>query len=126
MIAFEVTANGEKICTAGVGQRGVLTAILSWVGREAPSKSPDSEQESPVEELKLQVGGLTGNAKDGRERVTWMAGDLRPGDVITINVVETETADEPRVRKRDDPDQIEKDRRAYYEQLRKEYGDAPA
>src|SRR5262245_1448999 len=104
MIAFEVTANGEKVCTAGVGNLGVLTAILSWVGREAPLKSAYSEQEWPAEELKLEVGGLTGKARDGRENLKWMSGDLRPGDVITIRVVETETADEPRVRKREDPE----------------------
>ena len=126
MIAFEVTANGEKVCTAGVGKLGVLSAILSWVGREAPLKSPYSEELWPAEELKLEVGGLAGNAKDGHENLKWMSGDLRPGDVITIRVLETDTADVPRVRKREDPELVEKSKRAYYEQLRREYGDAPA
>jgi hypothetical protein len=118
MIAFEITANGEKVCTAGVGKHGVLSAILSWVGRDAPVEAVNSGRQWPAEELKLEVGGLVGNAKDGHENLKWMSGDLRPGDVITIRVLETDTADQPRVRKREDPDLVEKSKRAYYEQLR--------
>jgi hypothetical protein len=30
--AFVVRVNGKRLCTAGVGCNGVLTAIVNWVG----------------------------------------------------------------------------------------------
>src|SRR5262249_30241625 len=30
--AFVVRVNGKRLCTAGVGPNGVLTAIVNWVG----------------------------------------------------------------------------------------------
>lgn len=30
MKCFEVTINGEKMCTAGIGDSGALTAIISF------------------------------------------------------------------------------------------------
>ena len=35
MTAFEVYLNGEKLCTAGLGEAGVTSAILSWRGTQA-------------------------------------------------------------------------------------------
>jgi hypothetical protein len=30
MIAFEIHLNGEKLCRAGIGDSGVLSAIVTW------------------------------------------------------------------------------------------------
>lgn len=35
MRSFNVSLNGKKLCLAGVGERGVLSAIISWVGEIA-------------------------------------------------------------------------------------------
>jgi hypothetical protein len=46
MRAFEVSLNGKKLCLAGIGDDGVLTAIVDWVtGRDRA-------------DLFLEVGGL--------------------------------------------------------------------
>jgi hypothetical protein len=75
MIAFEVWVNGEKKCTAGVGDKGVLNAIMN--GPSHPH---------------LSVGGLS-----GEEHVRWLErnGELKVGDEVTIRIVETDQIDEP-------------------------------
>jgi hypothetical protein len=37
MTAFEVHLNGKSLCTAGIGEDGVLTALATWVSRAVPS-----------------------------------------------------------------------------------------
>jgi len=37
MRAFEVYINGERACLAGIGDDGVLTAIVSWVSKYPPT-----------------------------------------------------------------------------------------
>jgi len=62
MITFEVTHNGQQICTAGVNGRGVVSAIVTWI-----SRAPDTLANAPVEfredlsheKFDLLVGGLT-------------------------------------------------------------------
>lgn len=78
MIAFEVLVNGKKLCTAGVGEKGVLNASI--LGPKSP---------------RLRVGGLC-----NEEHVVWIsprpaAHELKAGDEVTIRVVETDVADEP-------------------------------
>lgn len=75
MIAFEVWVNGEKKCTAGVGDEGVLTVIVN---------GPDHPH--------LSVGGLS-----GEEHLRWLKRGfmLKVGDEVTVRVVETEAVDEP-------------------------------
>ena len=38
MICFEVSLNGERLYLAGIGEAGVLTAILSLGANAAPDK----------------------------------------------------------------------------------------
>lgn len=59
MKCFEVTINGEKVCTAGVGDDGVLTSIVSFVKRNTASdESAESQNNGCSESLDLRVGGL--------------------------------------------------------------------
>ena len=83
MKCFEVTVNGVKVCTAGVGDSGVLTSILSLVKRN------DSET------LDLRVGGLAHRTADVTEHLEWFRQDLDVGDEITIKIVEAFECDEP-------------------------------
>src|SRR5207244_13340347 len=55
MIAFEVSLNRKRVCTAGVPDFGVLSAILSWV-RRRPDQSRGGK--TIEEELTAEVGGL--------------------------------------------------------------------
>jgi hypothetical protein len=47
MKAFEVFINGHRLCLAGVGDNGVLSAIVNWVG--GPARD---------EHIFLSLGGL--------------------------------------------------------------------
>jgi len=39
MIGFAVSLNGRHLYTAGAGNRGVMSASVTWVFREAPASS---------------------------------------------------------------------------------------
>lgn len=89
MIAYEVYVNGEKVCVASVGESGVLTAILSWVGSRGSAKN---------DLLDLRIGGLV-----HADHVRWLSETttISVGDEVTIRVVEITAlseADEPRER----------------------------
>ena len=125
MIAFEISIDGEKRCTAGVPDLGVMSAIASWVRRVA--HDPASGEPIPgrfEEELALEVGGLTHDPDGGAVHVRWLRQPLQPGQRITLTVVETEAADPPRSRERTDPAWTEQRKREYFERMKREFGEA--
>ena len=125
MIAFEVSIDGRKKCIAGVPDVGVASVIASWVRRA--SRDPASGEPIPgqfEEELTLDVGGLEHDPDGAPVHVEWLRESLKPGQQITLAIVETEQADPPRTRDREDPTWTERRKREYYERLRREYGDA--
>jgi hypothetical protein len=81
MRAFVVHLNGKLLCTAGIGNNGVLTAMADWCG------SPRSHRELPVN---FTVGGLDSNTN---EDVEWVQLELADGDEVCIRVVETDKVD---------------------------------
>jgi len=125
MIAFEISIDGQKRCTAGVPDLGVTSVIASWVRRVA--RDPASGQLIPgrfEEELTLDVGGLAHYPDGTSVQVRWLRQHLKVGQQIALAVVETTDADSPRTREREDPTRAERQKRAYYERLKREYGDA--
>ena len=125
MIAFEISIDGQKQCTAGVSGPGVTTVTASWVHR--PAHDPTSDELIPGrfdEELMLDVGGLAHDPDGAPVYLTWLRQPLKPGQQIMLAVVETEHADAPHARKREDPAWTAQRKRAYYERLKREYGDA--
>lgn len=125
MIAFEIAIDGRKTCTAGVSPSGVTSVIASWVGR--PSREPTSGEAISggfEEELTLDVGGLTHDPDGASVHVSWLRQPLRPGQQITVAVIDTESADAPRTRQREDSAWAAQRKREYYERLKREYGDA--
>ena len=56
MLCFEVWKNGQKLTTAGVSEAGVLSFILSWVGKERNASSIAGSS----------AGTIEGNALCGR------------------------------------------------------------
>jgi hypothetical protein len=124
MIAFEVSIDGRKACTAGV-PAGVTSVIATWVRR--PSRDPESGE--PIddrfeEELTVEVGGLTHDEDGASVHLKWVREPLAVGQQVTLAVVETETADPPRSREREDPTWVAQRKRQYYERLKREYGEA--
>jgi hypothetical protein len=108
MRAFKVHLNGKRLCLAGIGDEGVLTASVVWAtGRDGADQV-------------LEVGGLIGPT---RENVSWTKRKpLRVGDQIQIEVVEVSGVDEPIERHRTDPKQRLKAKKNYVRMMAKELG----
>ncbi len=91
MICFEVSVNGEKLCTAGIGEYGVLSCILSWVKRHPDRYKPEMPIEFLDEELHLDVGGI-----EDKESIKWLKDfNLEVGSEISIRIIESDYTDEP-------------------------------
>jgi len=110
MIAFEVSINGKKGTTAGVGDYGVLSAIVSWVKRRVDGS----------EEMTFEVGGLISDDRQ-TENLRWLCENLNIGDEVTIRIVEVpqvEPASERKARSGQDDAEAEK---AYYQRLKEKF-----
>jgi hypothetical protein len=106
MIAFVVSVNGHQVCTIGVGESGVLGAHVSWTGR--PGEQGD---------LDLSIGGLDTQTD---EHVRWPhPPEIKVGDSVTIQVVETHTVDAPTDRKT--PAQLREEERAFLTEMEAEH-----
>ncbi|MBN9517644.1 hypothetical protein J0H58_03850 [bacterium] len=98
MIAFVVSVNGQRVGTIGIGDSGVLTAHMTWVGR--PGEAGD---------LDLGIGGLDSRTD---EHLRWPdPPEIRVGDTVTIQVIETEAVDPPTDRKT--PAQLREEERQF-------------
>jgi hypothetical protein len=80
MTAFEIYLNGKKLCVAGTGDDGVLSAIVDCVSRSREYR------------LELAVGGLV-SAKQNHLR--WENRVLQVGDEVIVRIVETAKVDPP-------------------------------
>ena len=80
MKAFIIYRNGEKLCTAGIGTNGVLSAIVDWVGR------------SDKGNFNMHVGGLDSTTE---EHVEWKVPAIGIGDEVSIRLIESAEADQP-------------------------------
>jgi hypothetical protein len=117
MRAFALYLNGKKIGTAGVGDDGVLSAIISWVSRK--SRATSAKGRGAVEEMHVDLGGLS-NETD--EHLRWHQRPLRVGDEICIKVLEAASVDKPRHRqKRNRTEELRQEKR-YVRQTAKRLG----
>ncbi len=108
MRAFDVYLNQRKLCRAGIGDNGVLTAIVNWVAGDGRR------------DLFLQVGGLM-TPQD--EHVRWVSQKrLRVGDRISVKVVEARSADKPSKAYRINPAETLKAKKCYVRSIAKELG----
>jgi hypothetical protein len=99
---FEVSINGEKACTAGIQDFGVLSAIVTRVKRNPnkvnPSKLKNSTLEEFLEELtEIEITGLDSNDSAGEhgKHVHWLRQVLKAGDEIIIRVLPPGESDAP-------------------------------
>lgn len=108
MRAFEISLNGKKLCVAGIGDSGVLSAIVNWVARENTG------------DLFLDVGGLI---TPPDEHVSWIRQKrLQVGNRVQIKVIEAISVDRPKGRKRPDSGQLLRARKLYVRRMAKELG----
>jgi hypothetical protein len=104
MIGDEVFLNGKRFCLAGVGDTGVLSAILTWVN----SRSIGHD---------LHVGGLANS-----EHLDWGKHELHVGDIVEVRVLNVATVDTPSRYIPVDPGDAEERERQEYERLKRKYG----
>jgi hypothetical protein len=99
MIAFEVSLNGKRICTAGADDLGVLTTIVSACGKLGKKTVPARPDETSGEVF-YSVGGLTSRSDPKKNvHVRWKSvAPLKLGDVVQVKVVETEKVDRAKSR----------------------------
>jgi len=103
MTVFDVYVNGQRRCRAG-GDCSVLTAICDWVRLSGPAARTARRLGHPVEESRLQVGGLS-----ERSHVSWVDQRLRLGDRVEIVLARALKADRPRAREpRQGPPELER------------------
>jgi hypothetical protein len=117
MRAFALYLNGKKLGTAGVGDQGVLTANITWVGRKSQVTSP--KRTVGVEEIGVALGGLN-PATD--EHLRWHQRPLRLGDEVCIKVIEAESVDKPQHRQRRNRAQELRQQQTYVRQMAKTFG----
>ena len=108
MRAFEVFVNQKRLCLAGIGDDGVLTAIVTFATKNGVR-----------DDLELHVGGLISRV---RENVTWTNQPLNVGDEIRVKIIDANTTDAPLKRERDDPADDLKRQKNYVREMAKKFG----
>jgi len=108
MIVFDVSLNDRKVCRAGVGRDGVLSAIVNWVKLTGPAAATARRLKQPGEELRLQVGGLRRDT-----HVSWSDRSLELGDRIEVALASAVNADAPVTETRRDRTRDEALKKAY-------------
>ena len=85
MIALRVSHNGKEVCTAGIGDIGVITSHVTWVYSKRFREEKTRELESRTD-LDMHVGGL--HTPSNKHR-TWNCPTIQVGDVVQVEIVET-------------------------------------
>jgi hypothetical protein len=125
MIAFEVHRNNQRVCVAGVGELGVLTAIVNWVARSAEKlQQLKAEGHADLEpnEMTLEVGGFVSIGQHVGRHTRWCEESLRVGDEVRIRVIDAARVDPPTTEYSEDPANDLERRKAYVRKLAAELG----
>lgn len=122
MLAFRVRLNGTNLATAGLPGAHVLSAILTSVVRgEATRRSWAGDVPFQRKELTFSLGGMMTHRNGAHEHVDWAYLNLRPGDTVTLEVVQTGRVDQPTHRRSTERSNIEESERRELKRLRKKY-----
>jgi hypothetical protein len=96
MLCFEVSKNGKKLALSGLRESGVLSLMLTWVGKEPGASAAAASAVGPIAGLDFRVGGSDSSDPAGDVDVAWVEGaDLEVGDDIRIRLLSAESADQP-------------------------------
>ena len=94
MKAIAVLRNGQKFATIGIGELGLLSAVLHWA-----SGRPDEIGG----EFFMMLGGVDRSAGEHGMHLRWAAPPLALGDEITFRLVEAAQVDAPAYREAGTP-----------------------
>jgi hypothetical protein len=97
MFCLEVFRNGERLCRAGIGEFGMLDAMVIW-HRQDPERMARLRAQGwtgpdPVP-LELSLSGAV-NQPEGLEHLEWLKLALEVGDEVRVLVLEADEADPP-------------------------------
>jgi hypothetical protein len=94
VLCFDIAVNGTRYCVAGVGERGTLSAFVTYYRIPPGDELPDLGRQAHL--------NVSGTRPDG-SRVQWASNPspdatvpLRLGDVVTIRVIDSPGADRGR------------------------------
>jgi|ERR1700692_2959407 hypothetical protein len=91
MLCFEIWRNDEKLVTAGLSELGVLSFMLTWVGKEPDASSVAAASAGTIPGLHCHVGGLS-----GMMHVDWYETEaLKIGDELRVRLISSDTPDPP-------------------------------
>ena len=119
MFAFRVQLNDGHPVVGGANDLGVLTTTITAVGKLGPASRP--HRDDGTVDVSLRLGGLTSRGPGvPDEHLVWFeARDLKPGDRISLEVIETDTPDP--VESGSEAEERANDERAYYEHCKRAY-----
>jgi hypothetical protein len=117
MQVFEVYRNGRKLCAAGVGEHGVLSAIVVW---HSPEPVAEGSEDVPASSVHLSVSGLSTSAPD--HQLYWMDAPLCTDDEVVIRVREAVAVDPPELRERPGPGDVLREKQEYVRRMAQELG----
>jgi hypothetical protein len=122
VLAFRVRVNRKNLTTAGLPGAHVLSAIFTSVVRgEATRRSWPADVPFRTKELTFSLGGMLTHRDGAHEHVDWSYLNLKPGDTVALQVVETERVDEPRHRRKTEGPTIKDSERRELKRLQKKY-----
>src|SRR6266481_6621716 len=94
MTAYEVFLNDKRLCLAGIdGDCFLILSITHW------------KQNSDRDSVHLQVGGRKGLVNG--EHVDWTTTQLSKDDEVRVRIIESDSADKPKSRKRNPEEELE-------------------
>jgi hypothetical protein len=107
MLTYRVLVNGELVSTAGGSDMCVLNTILSSLGKlGATSKGTATIKDGM--KIELHVGGLSSNdSQEEKRSVSWITKELKVGDKIIVEIVESDCADLPIQPRQPTPEDLE-------------------
>jgi hypothetical protein len=96
MLCFEVWKNGTKLTVAGVRESGVVSLLLTWVGKGHGASTLAASAKGAIPGLDFRVGGIDSSDPAGDKDIEWVEGaGLRLGDDIHVRLVSAEVAAPP-------------------------------
>ncbi len=119
MYAFRVQVNSQEAVVGGAEDLSVLTAIVTAAGKLGSESHPHRRDDT--RDVDLRLGGLTARGPGQQdEHLNWIdATQLKPGDRVTIEVIETDVAHPPIGGSR--AEKQAHDEKAYFEHCKRAY-----
>jgi hypothetical protein len=94
MIAFRININGESIVTAGQDDWSVLSTHVDALRDKENLEKFD---------LSFSVGGLSlENEENFCQHFRWASQNLKVGDIVSVEIIESDTVENPKKRYRSD------------------------